>query len=837
PVSRAGEPLRATDVWSSEYHKYSAQLGGHEDNVWAPFVSQLDWEVAWWAKLRGPGSTALTELLSIEGVCEALGLSFKTANELNKKIDSLPTRPRFRREELLLGGEVFELYYRNVIQCIRALYGDPEFAHHLVFRPERHYTDEDRTNRMYFDMHTGKWWWDTQKAVEVNTPGATIVPVIISSDKTQVTLFGNKSAYPIYMTIGNLPKEIRRKPSRGGHVLLGYLPTTRLDHIPNKAARRRTLANLFHSCVRWILQPLKKAGQEGLPMSSGDGVYRRCHPIFAMFVGDYPEQLLVMGIKTGECPKCPIPHDELSDYHEGAEYALRDMDEVLDALATLSDGAAEFVKACKLAGIKPIQHPFWEELPYVNVYQSITPDILHQLYQGVMKHVISWVTKACGAVEVDARCRRFPPNHGIRIFMKGISSLSRVTGREHAQMCQVLLGLVMDIRLPTRGASARLVRAIRALLDFLYLAQYPVHTNETLDVMQDALRRFHKEKDVFVELGIREHFNIPKLHALLHYLMSIELFGTTDNYNTEYTERLHIDLAKDAYRATNHKDEYPQMTAWLERREKVFQHAKYISWHLAGSPIPSLDEPSPRTDISHVRMAQHPTLKAVPLAILRTDYGARFFVDALARFVAQYNHPGFTPAQVEDAAGDVFLPFQTLPVFHKIKFSNEDLLRIGGPVETSDAVHVRPAKSDSRGRPIPARFDTVLVNLGSGKEFGLSGYRVAQVHAVFTLPPRVVTTLFPQRHPPKHLAYVEWFTPFARSPEPNSRLYKISRSVRNGDRLASVIPVLQIRRSVHLYPKWGPSVPRQWSSSSVLDDATVFYVNPFLDRHSYMTQF
>jgi len=33
----------------------------------------------------------------------------------------------------------------------------------------------------------------------------------------------------------------------------------------------------------------------------------------------------------------------------------------------------------------------------------------------------------------------------------------------------------------------------------------------------------------------------------------IELFGTTDNYTTEYTERLHIDLAKDAYRATNMK--------------------------------------------------------------------------------------------------------------------------------------------------------------------------------------------------------------------------------------------------------------------------------------------
>ncbi len=52
----------------------------------------------------------------------------------------------------------------------------------------------------------------------------------------------------------------------------------------------------------------------------------------------------------------------------------------------------------------------------------------------------------------------------------------------------------------------------------------------------------------------------------------------TDNYNTEQSEHLHIDFAKNAYYASNHKDEYPQMTLWLERREKVQQHAKFIEW-------------------------------------------------------------------------------------------------------------------------------------------------------------------------------------------------------------------------------------------------------------------
>ena len=48
----------------------------------------------------------------------------------------------------------------------------------------------------------------------------------------------------------------------------------------------------------------------------------------------------------------------------------------------------------------------------------------------------------------------------------------------------------------------------------------------------------HNNKAVFIDLGIHENFKIPKLHSLIHYASSICLFGTTDNYNTEQTERL-----------------------------------------------------------------------------------------------------------------------------------------------------------------------------------------------------------------------------------------------------------------------------------------------------------
>jgi hypothetical protein len=99
--------------------------------------------------------------------------------------------------------------------------------------------------------------------------------------------------------------------------------------------------------------------------------------------------------------------------------------------------------------------------------------------------------------------------------------------------------------------GSRVLVVARSILDFSYYAQLHIHTAESLKALQAALEVFHANKDVLKELGIRDHFNIPKLHQLTHYIHSISLFGAADGFNTELPERLHIDFAKDAYRASN----------------------------------------------------------------------------------------------------------------------------------------------------------------------------------------------------------------------------------------------------------------------------------------------
>ncbi|KAF8221289.1 hypothetical protein L208DRAFT_1093512, partial [Tricholoma matsutake] len=78
-----------------------------------------------------------------------------------------------------------------------------------------------------------------------------------------------------------------------------------------------------------------------------------------------------------------------------------------------------------------------------------------------------------------------------------------------------------------------------------YLAQYPKYSEETLSNMQATLNSFHATKTIFVDLKIRDYFQLPKLEGLNHFIGSVRDFGALDNCNTEYTEHLHIDMAKD----------------------------------------------------------------------------------------------------------------------------------------------------------------------------------------------------------------------------------------------------------------------------------------------------
>ena len=166
-------------------------------------------------------------------------------------------------------------------------------------------------------------------------------------------------------------------------------------------------------------------------------------------------------------------------------------------------------------------------------------------------------------------------------------------------------------------------------------------------------------------------------------------------------ERLHIDLTKDTYRATNQKDEYFQMTTWVNCREKTQNHLLYIKWRQE-------DQASPQTPIHDdrlhcpcfLKMVRNPTIKAVSFDDLSVKYSAVDFQDCLVDFIVQVNNPGALVAVLHARAADTLLPFQSVPVFHRIKFSSSNT----DDSKICDSVVVRPKQLDTCGRTVPSHF-------------------------------------------------------------------------------------------------------------------------------------
>lgn len=80
----------------------------------------------------------------------------------------MPGQPKFKCEEVRVGGESYDFHFRDIIPCIRTLFGDPRFARRLALAPERQYQDADHTTQIYSEMNTGKWWWSVQVRPDIS---------------------------------------------------------------------------------------------------------------------------------------------------------------------------------------------------------------------------------------------------------------------------------------------------------------------------------------------------------------------------------------------------------------------------------------------------------------------------------------------------------------------------------------------------------------------------------------------------------------------------------------------------------------------------------------------
>ncbi|KAJ7462850.1 hypothetical protein FB451DRAFT_1494885 [Mycena latifolia] len=776
-----------------------------EGMVLGPFRDDDEWQLAKWL-IKHVGHTATDEFLKLSIISDRAKPSYDNKTDFFEKVDSLPGGAKWHCKRLDTKGDVpdldkdplgktmrceqNELWWRDPVECVEELIGNPAFRDAMRYAPEKLYVDE--TTEVVNEMWTASWWWEIQKRLP---PGATVAPLILSSDKTMLSNFrGDNTAWPVYLTIGNIGKETRRKVSAHATVLIGYLPIPKFDCF-DKNTRSLAKYRLFHECMSVIMESVVEAGKFGRSMVCADSMKRNVWPIFAAYVADYPEQCLVSCCKENRCPICTVSPDDRGDHQE---HPLRDVWETLFFMQRQQAGAKD--TAFEENGMCAVYPPFWAKLPHSDIFQSFTPDLLHQLHKGVFKdHLVSWCTEIIGKLEVDKRFRAMPDHHGVRHFKNGISSVSQWTGSEHKEMEKVFLGLI------AAGAHPQMVVAVRGLIDFAYFASLQSHTSKTLLGMRDALNTFHANKQIFIDLEGRQntHFNIPKIHSLDHYELLIRLFGSADGFNTESPERLHIDYAKNAYRASNRKDYVNQMTLWLQRQEAVARFNAYLEW-AHPPPPPSTAIPPPRTSGPSTRPTSHPlagstdsqslvisprtfsiakqpTTRAVAAThIISPDgHNASRFLPALITFFAQSNC-AYLPRAFDMFGTWKRISFQLpkIPEVGERHFTN--LVRATAPSPTSLTQRRAPAE--------PAHLDFALIR---------TGLRVAQVKVIFKLP---------SHYPVKSsvpLAYIEWFTPL-RTPDPLDGYYHLTRSTRQHGPYAEIITADRIVRSAMLIPqRWG----------------------------------
>lgn len=240
------------------------------------------------------------------------------------------------------------------------------------------------------------------------------------------TLSGSKVAWPVYASIGNIPKAIRRRPSEQTMMLIGLIPVAK------------------HASMALILEPLKAAARDGIEIKCADGGIRLVYPMMAAHLGDWPEHATAGSTHRSRCPVCVVRFHERGRWEAPAR--LRTKAQTIDTIRSGHRGSLATMTGLKGLGLRPVL-PYWTDHPWAAGPASITPDLLHQLWKGMyLDHIRKWWTHILGENVMDAR---------------------QWQGNEARATASSFLAIVAGSR------ARKAVRAARCILDFLYRARMP----------------------------------------------------------------------------------------------------------------------------------------------------------------------------------------------------------------------------------------------------------------------------------------------------------------------------------------------------------------------------
>ncbi|KAG2130957.1 uncharacterized protein EDB93DRAFT_1243199 [Suillus bovinus] len=419
-----------------------------KDNLYYPFASRQDWELSSFLLCSSLSMATIDEFLGLE-IVKAISVSFYMAKELRGRAELLPPVPKWQYRIVSTTHptkQPLHLYWCNPLDCIESLFSHPFFANEMDVTPQCVYDTLERD---------AAWLMQSQLP-----DGATLLGVILSSDKTNITnMTGGRVAYLLLISLANIKMATRNKVSSHAFLLTALLPIAEFLH-PVKQMQSVLEARLVHQCLDIVLELLKQAARIGWMMSDPLGNLR---------------------------------------------YSKTTLEQLL-SIACDSLDVEGYFDACTPFRLSGIAQPFWCDWSLADPHVFFTPEALHHWHHEFYDHNVKWCLAAVGEQELDFHFSVLQPLTMFRHFKDGISKLKQVTGRAQRDMQHYIVALIAD------AAPRSVVIAVPTTID-------EAHCQKILD----ALKEFHEHKQGIIACGARRgaksgqvlnNWHIPKLELM-----------------------------------------------------------------------------------------------------------------------------------------------------------------------------------------------------------------------------------------------------------------------------------------------------------------------------------
>ncbi|KAN0133004.1 hypothetical protein V8E53_009177 [Lactarius tabidus] len=316
----------------------------------------------------------------------------------------------------------FEVCYCDPRAVIHGILGHPGFKDDMDYVLYHEY-DSKTERRHWQDFMSGDWaWMQADKiAKDPLTHGSTFVPVILGSDKTVVSVAtGHTEYWPVYLSAGNVRNNLRRA-HKGALAVIGFLsfPKTKKKYA-SSVEFRKFKHKLFHTSLAKILKLLLITVALCMALDLTLPTTRNKSSWHALSEAGAENNL-----DAGELLRS---REHLNTLHEDTTPAI-----MWDQYGVVGDAL-----------------PFTHYFPRSDIYETLAPDLLHQLIKGTFKdHLVLWVEKYLEKVhgttraqeimdDIDKRISVVPPFSRLCRFPQG-RGFEQWTGDDSKALMKVYL--------------------------------------------------------------------------------------------------------------------------------------------------------------------------------------------------------------------------------------------------------------------------------------------------------------------------------------------------------------------------------------------------------------